>query len=163
MAWRSEQLTTGSIHCLRGSTKSLDHRHWGTPHLQTHVASCQHCAFGFSLLAGTPHTPIDRTHEPSQMAHRYFICFVINLCLIFVKTYCFFYSRYFVIRALLFRSTIALISHTSKVMLKILQARLHQYMNHELPDVQAGLEKAEEPEIKLPTSAGSLKKQESSR
>ena len=42
--------------------------------------------------------------------------------------------------------------HTSKVMLKILQARLQQYMNHELLDVQAGLEKAEEPEIKLPTS-----------
>ena len=36
-------------------------------------------------------------------------------------------------------------------------------MNHELPDVQAGFRKAEEPEIKLPTSAGSLKKQESSR
>ena len=35
--------------------------------------------------------------------------------------------------------TIALISHTSKVMLKILQARLQQYLNHELPDVQAGL------------------------
>ena len=34
--------------------------------------------------------------------------------------------------------TIALISHTSKVMLKILQVRLQQYMNHELPDVQAG-------------------------
>ena len=34
--------------------------------------------------------------------------------------------------------TIALISHTSKVMFKILQARLQQYMNHELPDVQAG-------------------------
>ena len=48
-------------------------------------------------------------------------------------------------------------------MLKILQARLQQYMNHELPDVQAVLEKAEEPEIKLPTSAGSSKKQESSR
>ena len=47
--------------------------------------------------------------------------------------------------------TIALISHASKVMLKILQARLQQYMNHELPDVQAVLEKAEEPEIKLPT------------
>ena len=38
--------------------------------------------------------------------------------------------------------TIALISHTSKVMLKILQARLQQYMNHELPDVQAGFRKA---------------------
>ena len=57
----------------------------------------------------------------------------------------------------------ALISHASKVMLKILQARLQQYVNHELPDVQAALEKAEEPEIKLSTSAGSSKKQESSR
>ena len=47
-------------------------------------------------------------------------------------------------------------------MLKILQARLQQYVNRELPDVQAGL-KAGEPEIKLPTSAGSWKKQESSR
>ena len=51
----------------------------------------------------------------------------------------------------------------SKVMLKILQARLQQYVNHELLDVQAGLEKAEEPEIKFPTSTGSWKKQESSR
>ena len=59
--------------------------------------------------------------------------------------------------------TITLISHASKVMLKILQARLQQYVNHELPDVQAGFRKAEEPEIKLPTSAGSSKKQESSR
>ena len=56
--------------------------------------------------------------------------------------------------------TIALISQASKVMLKILQARLQQYMNGELPDVQAGLEKAEEPDIKLPTSSGSWKKQE---
>ena len=40
-------------------------------------------------------------------------------------------------------------------MLKILPARLQQYMNYELPVVQAVLEKAEEPEIKLPTSAGS--------
>ena len=38
-------------------------------------------------------------------------------------------------------STIALISHVSKVMLKILQARLQQYMNHKLPDVQAGFRK----------------------
>ena len=53
--------------------------------------------------------------------------------------------------------------HISKVMLKILQARLQQYMNYELPDVQAGFRKAKEPEIKLPTSAGSSKKQESSR
>ena len=37
--------------------------------------------------------------------------------------------------------TIALISHSSKVMLKILQARLQQYVNHELPDVQAGFRK----------------------
>ena len=51
--------------------------------------------------------------------------------------------------------TIALISHASKVMLKILQARLQQYMNQELPDVQAGFKNAEEPEIKLPTSVGS--------
>ena len=49
------------------------------------------------------------------------------------------------------------------VMLKILQARLQQYVNCELPDVWLVLEKAEEPEIKLPTSAGSSKKQESSR
>ena len=48
-------------------------------------------------------------------------------------------------------------------MLTTLQARLQQYVNCELPDVQAGLEKAEEPEIKLPTSVGSLKKKESSR
>ena len=59
--------------------------------------------------------------------------------------------------------TIALISHASKVMLKILQARLQQYVNLELPDVQAAFRKAKEPEIKLPTSAGSWKKQESSR
>ena len=38
--------------------------------------------------------------------------------------------------------TIALISHASKVMLKILQARFEQYVNHELPDVQAGFRKA---------------------
>ena len=50
---------------------------------------------------------------------------------------------------------IALLSHASKVMLKILQARLQQYVNQRLPDVQAGLEKAEEKEIKLPTYAGS--------
>ena len=59
--------------------------------------------------------------------------------------------------------TIAFISHVSKVMLKILQARLQQYVNHEFPDVQLDLETAEEPEIKLPTSNGSSKKQENSR
>jgi len=53
--------------------------------------------------------------------------------------------------------TIALISHASKIMLKILQARPQQYMKQELSDVQAGLklEKTEEPEIKLQTSTGS--------
>ena len=59
--------------------------------------------------------------------------------------------------------TIALISHTSKVMLKILQARLQQYVNLELPDVQAGFRKGRGTRDKLPTSAGSSKKQESSR
>ena len=59
--------------------------------------------------------------------------------------------------------TIALISYASKVMVKILQARLQQYVNYELPHVQAGFRKAEESEIKLPTSAGLSKKQESSR
>ena len=59
--------------------------------------------------------------------------------------------------------TIALISHTGKVMLKNLQARLQQYVNRELPNVQTGFRKGEEPEIKLPTSFGSSKEQESSR
>ena len=59
--------------------------------------------------------------------------------------------------------TIALISHASKVMLNILQARLQQYMNRELSDIQAGFRKGREPEIKLPTSTESWKKQESSR
>ena len=60
-------------------------------------------------------------------------------------------------------STIVLISQASKVILKILQARLQQYVNRELPDVQVVLEKAEDAEIKLITSVGSSKKQESSR
>ena len=51
--------------------------------------------------------------------------------------------------------TIALISHASKIMLKILQVRLQQYMNCELPDFKPDLEKVEEPESKLPTSTGS--------
>ena len=59
--------------------------------------------------------------------------------------------------------TIALISHASKVMLKILQARLQQYVNHELQLFKLALRKAEEPEIKLPASAGLSKKQEASR
>ena len=48
-------------------------------------------------------------------------------------------------------------------MLKILQARLQQYLNHELPDIQAELEKAEEPEVKLPTSIGSSKRKSSDK
>ena len=52
--------------------------------------------------------------------------------------------------------TIALISHASKVMLKILQVRLQQYVNLQM--FKLDLEKAEEPEIKLPTSVGSSKK-----
>ena len=59
-------------------------------------------------------------------------------------------------------STIALISHASKVMLKILQARVQQYVNHELSDVQTGFRKAKEPELKLPTPVGSSKRQKSS-
>ena len=59
--------------------------------------------------------------------------------------------------------TIALISHASKVMLKILQARLQQYVTTNFLMFKLVLEKAEEPEIKLPTSAESSKKQESSR
>ena len=57
----------------------------------------------------------------------------------------------------------ALISHASKVMLKILQVRLQQYMNRELQMYKLDLEKAEEPEITLATSVGSSKKQEKSR
>ena len=52
-----------------------------------------------------------------------------------------------------------LISHTSKVMLKILQARLQQYKNRELPDVQAGFKKGRETRDQI----GSSKKQESPR
>ena len=50
---------------------------------------------------------------------------------------------------------IALISHASKVMLKILQARLQQYVNQELPDVQARFRKGRQTRDKLPTSIGS--------
>ena len=56
---------------------------------------------------------------------------------------------------------IELISHTSKVIFKILQARLQQYMNFHM--FKLDLEKAKESEIKLPTSAGSSKKQQNSR
>ena len=54
--------------------------------------------------------------------------------------------------------TIALISHASKEMLKILQAKFQQYVNREFQMFKLDLEKAEESEIKLPTSVGSLKK-----
>ena len=56
---------------------------------------------------------------------------------------------------------IALISHASKVMLKILQARLQQSVNRELPDVQAGFRKGRGTKIKLPTSIGSSKSKSS--
>ena len=58
--------------------------------------------------------------------------------------------------------TIALISHASKVMLKILQARLQQYMNHELPDVQAGFRKGRGSRDQIANICGSSKRQESS-
>ena len=59
--------------------------------------------------------------------------------------------------------TIALISHASKVMLKILQARHQQYMNCELPDVQAGFRKGRGTIDQIANISGSSKKQESSR
>ena len=59
--------------------------------------------------------------------------------------------------------TIALISHPSKVMLKILRARLQHYVNCEFQMFKLILEKAEEPEVKLPKFAGSSNMQESSR
>ena len=59
--------------------------------------------------------------------------------------------------------TIALISHASKVMLKIPLSRFHSTRTMNFQMFKLVLEKTEEPEIKLPTTAGSLKKQESSR
>ena len=59
--------------------------------------------------------------------------------------------------------TIALILHVSKVMLKILQARPQQYMNHELPDVQAGFNKGRGTRDKIANIHWIIKKQESSR
>ena len=61
----------------------------------------------------------------------------------------------------MFKLTLTLISHASKVMLKILQARLQQYVNFQM--FRLDLEKPEEPEMKLLTSTGSSKIQESSR
>ena len=57
----------------------------------------------------------------------------------------------------------ALISHASKVMLKILQGRLQPYVNREIPEAQAGFRKGRGTRDQLPTSAGSWKKQERSR
>ena len=51
--------------------------------------------------------------------------------------------------------TIALISHASKITSKIVQARLQQYVNPELPVVQLDFKKSDKPDIKLPTSVGS--------
>ena len=59
--------------------------------------------------------------------------------------------------------TIALISHASKVMLKILQARLQQYMNRELPDVQAGFRKGRGTRDQIANICWIIEKQESSR
>ena len=59
--------------------------------------------------------------------------------------------------------TIALISHASKVMLKILQVRLQQYVNCELPDVQAGFRKGRGTRDQIANIPGSSKKQESFR
>ena len=59
--------------------------------------------------------------------------------------------------------TIALVSHASKVMLQILQARLQQYVNHELPDVQARFRKGRGIGDQIAKSTGLSEKQESSR
>ena len=59
--------------------------------------------------------------------------------------------------------TIALISHTNKVMFKILQARLQQYMDHELPDVQAGFRKGRGTRDQIANIHWIIKKAKSSR
>ena len=59
--------------------------------------------------------------------------------------------------------TIALISQASKVMFRILQARLQQYVNHELPDVQAGFRKGRGTRDQIASICWIIKKQESSR
>ena len=53
------------------------------------------------------------------------------------------------------QTAIGLISHASKVIFKIFQASLQQYVNRELPDIKAGFKRREKPEIKLPTFVGS--------
>ena len=57
----------------------------------------------------------------------------------------------------------AFISHTNKIVLIILQGKCQKYMNCKLPDVQAGFRIGRGPEMGLPTSTGSSKKQENSR
>ena len=66
-------------------------------------------------------------------------------------------------RRMLKLHTIALISHASKVMLKILQLRLQQYMNRELPGVQAGFRKGRGTRDQIANFCWSIEKQESSR
>ena len=63
----------------------------------------------------------------------------------------------------LLTAPIVLISHTSKVMLKILQARLQQYMNYEIPDVQAGFRKGRGTRDQIANIRWIIEKQESSR
>ena len=69
------------------------------------------------------------------------------------RSFCHFWDCYW---------TIALISHSSKVMLRILQTRLQQYMNCEIPDVQAGFRKGRGTRDQNANTVGSSKKQESS-
>ena len=59
--------------------------------------------------------------------------------------------------------TIALISHASEEMLKILQARLQQYVNHELPDVQAGFRKGRETRVQIANICWIIKESKNSR
>ena len=58
---------------------------------------------------------------------------------------------------------VVLILHASKVMFKIFQGRLQQYLNWEPPNIQAGFRKPEEPEIRLSTFIGSWRKKGDSR
>ena len=79
---------------------------------------------GYSLSGGKELDKTERLHSPPQQ-HLALSLFRILAIQIGIQTYC----------------TMALISHSSKVMLIILQASLQQYVNHELPDVQAGFRK----------------------
>ena len=88
----------------------------------------------------TPHTQIWKTHQRPQDGKRSVFIPILK------KGNAKECSNY---------QTIALISHASKVMLKILQARLQQYVNQELPDVQAGFRKGRETRDQMPISIGS--------